>query len=667
MFYLQLILAGIATGAIYSLSGMGVVLTYKATGVFNFAHGAVAMFVAYILFQLARQWHWPIAIAGPVVVVVIGPAVGILLERVVFRPLQRIGATTSQKLVATLGVFTILEGIAYAVWTGETRQGPSITPTRPLVFPGGLRMGANQLAIVILVAAVSVLVWLLFRRTHLGTEIRAVVDRRELAELASVNANRVAAVSWAMGTTLAGLAGVLLAPSGLDPAGLTLLVIETFSIAVVARLTSLPVAVGAGIVILGVVQSLLTQVHLFGGSGAVGTAFEQLKPNLSVVVLFVFLMAYRRLDVVGEEAVALVRTYVPRPLGLRERNVWSGLVVVGLLVAPALLDPLTTMAYGQEMLALAIIFVSIVAITGLSGHITLGQAAFAGIGAFGSARLSNALHLPVIVGMIGGGLMAVVAGVIAGFPALRRKGLFLALTTLAFGLLIYNFVLQSTNFAGGYNGLQVRRPEMFSGQRAFYYFELACLGLSVLLARNLRSGRLGRILGAMRDSEGGASSLGVDLRAYKLFIFGASAFLAGIGGALLAQKSQSYSAFDFHPITASLVWFTVVVVTRVDASSGGVIGAVVFVMLDVVLKRPGISELVIGLAALFLGRLPGGNLLGLLAWARERVVAAVRRVGSLEPPDAVRAPVPPAVRRARPELAPSTYARRLLAGLGDPS
>jgi branched-chain amino acid transport system permease protein len=375
-------------------------------------------------------------------------------------------------------------------------------------------------------------------------------------------------------------------------------------------------------------------------------------------------------------------------LGLRERNVWTGLVVLGLLLAPAVLDPVTTMAYGQQMVALAIIFVSIVAITGLSGHITLGQAAFAGIGAFGSARLSNALHLPIVVGMVGGGLMAVVAGVIAGFPALRRKGLFLALTTLAFGLLIYNFVLQSTNFAGGYNGLQVRRPELFSGQRAFYYFELACLGLSVLLARNLRSGRLGRILGAMRDSEAGAASLGVDLRAYKLFIFGASAFLAGIGGALLAQKSQSYSAFDFHPITASLVWFTVVVVTRVDAISGGVVGAVVFVMLDVVLKRPGISLLVIGLAALFLGRLPGGNLLGLFAWARDRFVRTARTVASAGAAGTARARVPGSVARApsalgrasgarpdasvprgarRPDLVPSTYARRILAGLPDPS
>src|SRR5205807_868083 len=164
-FWLSLILAGIGTGCIYSLAGMGVVLTYKATGIFNFAHGAIAMIVAYVLWQLNSEWHVSLAIAAPLTVLVAGPGIGLLLERIVFR------------------------------------------------------------------------------YTHLGTEIRAVVDRRELSELAAINANRVAALSWAMGAGLAGLTGVLLAPDGLDPVRLTLLVIETFSIAVVARLVSIPMAV----------------------------------------------------------------------------------------------------------------------------------------------------------------------------------------------------------------------------------------------------------------------------------------------------------------------------------------------------------------------------------------------------------------------------------------
>src|SRR5947209_19684641 len=112
MFYVQLILAGIATGAIYSLAGMGVVLTYKGTGVFNFAHGAVAMVVAYCFWEMRTGWGWPLIVATPLAIIV-GALIGLILERVVFRPLQRSGAGLSEKLVATLGIFTLLLGLAY--------------------------------------------------------------------------------------------------------------------------------------------------------------------------------------------------------------------------------------------------------------------------------------------------------------------------------------------------------------------------------------------------------------------------------------------------------------------------------------------------------------------------------------------------------------------------
>src|SRR5207302_9241900 len=114
------------TGCIYSLAGMGVVLTYKATGVFNFAHGAVAMIVAYCLWQLASVWHVPLIPAAIIALVVVGPGIGLLLERVVFRPLERRGAGQTEKLVATLGIFLGLLGLAYAVWTGTVRQSPAL-------------------------------------------------------------------------------------------------------------------------------------------------------------------------------------------------------------------------------------------------------------------------------------------------------------------------------------------------------------------------------------------------------------------------------------------------------------------------------------------------------------------------------------------------------------
>src|SRR5437764_2192448 len=359
MFYVQLVLAGIATGAIYSLAGMGVVLTYKVTGVFNFAHGAVAMIVAYSFWQLRAGWSLPLWLAVPVALIGVGGGLGFVLERFVFRPLDREGARTSEKLVATLGVFTLLLGAAYAIWTGKLRQGPRLFSNRPIMLGAGLRIGTDQLVIVGIVVAISAAVWFLCRRTQLGTEIRAVVDRRTLAELTAVRADRVAGLSWALGCVFAGLTGMLLATNGLDPVGLTLLVIETFSIAVVARLTSLPIAVGAGILILGVAQSLLTSAHVFHGRGAIGSALEQLKPNLSVAVLFAALLLYRRLDVVGEDDAP------PLPRGSRFRlsehpalAAWTyGGAGAALLVLPFALS-LSTFSYGQRMLALTIVFPS---------------------------------------------------------------------------------------------------------------------------------------------------------------------------------------------------------------------------------------------------------------------------------------------------------------------
>src|SRR5205807_4809140 len=223
-----------------------------------------------------------------------------------------------------------------------------------------------------------------------------------------------------------------------------------------------------------------------------------------------------------------------------------------------------------------------------SGHITLGQAAFAGLGSFVTVRVSNEFGIPVVFAMVIGASVAVLAGFIAGHPALKRRGLFLGLTTLTIGVLAYTLVFNSDVFAGGTKGLDVHRPSLFGwsldGDWAFYWFELFWVGAMMLLARNLRSGRLGRVLAAMRDSETAARSVGIDLRAYKLFVFGVSAFIAGIGGALLSQQARAFSPnTQFEPISSSLLWFIAVIVAGVGSLGGAVLGASILVLLGPVL------------------------------------------------------------------------------------
>ena len=689
LFWVQVLITGIALGCIYSLAGMGLVLTYKATGVFNFAHGAIAMIVAYVMWQTRSGWHWPLFAAALFSIGIVGPGIGLLLERVVFRPLQRRGATTSERLVATLGVFLVCLGLAYTIWTGKIRQEPRIFSNRALVLPFSLTIGLDQLAVVIIVGLVSGGLYLLFRFSHIGTQIRAVVDRPQLAELASINANRVAALSWAMGCGLAGLTGVLLAAqTGLDPFHLTLLVIETFSIAVVARLTSLPVAVAAGVLVLGIGNAVLAQydptlvpfihVHL---PGALVTSINSLKPYLSVVLLFGALLVLRNLDEPAELAGSGHTGFVSKAIGGRSSKSGSTRAAIAAVAAAGILLPLfltdVTIARGQTTLALIVVFISVVCTTGFCGYITLGQAGFAGFGAFVTARVVSGLHFPIVIAMVCGGFGALGLGILAGYPALKRRGLFLGLTSLGMGLLVYDFVFNNDAFKA--RGLAAPRPSILGlslrGDHAFYWFELACVGLMLLLARNLRSGRLGRILGAMRDSELAAQSIGIDLRRYKLAVFATSAFIAGIGGSLLAEQTGVFSADNFDPIT-SLLWFTVVIVAGVGWLEGAILGGVVYELLDIVFPGHNSSTLIIAIGALFIGYLPGGSLVGLgrrigrLAavpsglmgeFQRSRPQpAAVPRSGSrLRTPAIVpRHPLAPIV--PPPDLTPSARARQLL-------
>ncbi|HET6811660.1 MAG TPA: ABC transporter permease [Acidimicrobiales bacterium] len=687
--WLQLVVAGIAAGAIYSLAGMGVVLTYRATGVFNFAYGAIAVLVAYVVWQLNAQWHVPLGIAAPLGVIVVGPGLGLLIERFVFRPLERRGASQAERLVAILAVFLLLLGLMYAVWTGLVRQNaPDIVSNRALNLGAGIRIGEDQLTVVFLVAAISVLVWLMFGRTRLGLEIRAVVDRRELSELAAINSNRVSAMAWAIGCGFAGLTGVLLAPLFyLDPFHLTLLVIfETFSVAVVARLVSMPAAAVTGIA-LGVASSLLTHFNPRVVPVAhwhlptwITYVVGQIEQNLSAVLLLVALVVLRHLDE-SESATTVARAVtrvglVASGLGGRARAARRPILIgaaaaVGALVLPWLLT-VGTIGYGQVMLALIVVFTSIVCITGFCGYITLGQAGFAGIGAFVAAEAASAAHVPVILAMLLAGLAAMVLGVLTGFPVLNRRGLLLGLMTLSMSLLVYSLVFTDDLVVGG-GSIALSRPSLFGwsfdGDHAFYYFELVWVAVMLLLARNLRRGRLGRILAAMRDSETAARAVGVDLRRYKLFIFAVSAFIAGIGGAMIAEQTRLFNGLYFDPLQTSLTWFVVVVVAGVGSLGGAVVGAVLYEMLQAALHKFGVSDILFAVLALLLysGVIPGRSLTGLARRVAEigavpktalRALARAQRAQSRRPT----APGTAAAASGVPQPQPSEFARRLMAG-----
>jgi branched-chain amino acid transport system permease protein len=650
-------LLGIIFGGIYALSATGIVLTYTATGVFNIAHFAVALLAGYLAWELNAVLGWPLLLTVPIVLVLCGPVLGLVLERLVFRPLQVRAASSAEKLVAALGVTVVLLAAVDLVWGPGVKGGadqpvPRLFPVRPFRL-GSLRFDTEQVGVVLTILVVAGGLYMLLRRTFLGTTIRAVVDRRELAELAGIDANRVSQVAWALGCTLGALTGLLIAPPVLEPDRIIILGIETFSVAVVARLRSIPVALAFGFLVMGMGRGILDGWAPFGsGHGNLPALYDQVVLNLSSVVLFGALVWFKRLDEVGAGSGSglggVVRSAGP---GVVRRG-QVALALVAALLVPAVLTG-SDLREAHHFLALVVIFASIVAITGFSGHVTLGQASIAGLGAFATGRLTAELDWPVLAAMVPGIAIATVAGLAAGYPALKRKGLFLGLTTLGLALIVYQFVFnaQIPVIAGGPGMLQIRRPALFGidlgTDTAFWYYELVLVVLVLALVHNLRRGPLGRVLAAMRDSEPATSSVGIDLRASKLFVFGVSSAVAGLGGVLLAQADQNFDATTFYPIFG-LFWFTAVVVCGPASLRGAVLAAAFYVAVPHVTGQDVQSAVgVFGIGALLLGRLPGGLVpqLQRLPDAATRALGRLWRRPEVEPP---------------PTLVPTTFARRLL-------
>jgi branched-chain amino acid transport system permease protein len=673
MFYVQVAILGVVFGCLYALSATGIVITYQATGVFNIAHFAIALLAGYVGWELSGVWGVPLVLTIPIVLVVCGPLLGLVLERVVFRPLQARGANSSERLVAALGVSVVVLALINVIW-GPGVQGtpkqpvPRIFGTTPFRI-GTLRFDTEQVGMFVTVLVIAFLLYLLFQRTFLGTSIRAVVDRRELAELAAIDTNRVSQVAWILGCSLAALTGLIVPQGYLEPTRIIFFGIETFSVAVVARLTSIRTALLFGFLVMGLGRALLDSVHPFGTSGDWSDTYTAIVLNLSSIVLFGALVLYRRLDEVGETGTASGPGLAAGRFGRRAvgpiQVAFAGLVAVAAVTAPSILGR-DDLRLAQTTLALIVIFVSIVCITGFSGHLTLGQASIAGLGAFFTARATNGLglgvgsfhvtlHLPVLLAMVVGAIASMLGGLVAGYPALRRKGLYLGLTTLGLALIIDRFVFNTRLFLGPPGSLTVRRPDLFGlhlgGDTSFYFYELVLVVLMLLTARNLRSGRLGRVMAAMRDSETGAQSVGIQLRRAKLFVFGVSSAMAGVGGAMLTQANENWDVTTFNPVLG-LFWFTAVLVCGVASIWGGVLAAVLYVVIPHVLDADVQSAVgIFGIGAIFLGQLPGG-----LVAQGSRLTSAAKRMAVREYQELRRpAPAPP------PAPVPTAFAERVLA------
>ncbi|WP_314617224.1 ABC transporter permease subunit [Streptomyces stackebrandtii] len=571
----ELTLAGLAVGSAAALTGIGLIVTYRATGVLNLAHGAVAMICAYVLRQLVVVWGWPLPLGALVTLLVVAPGLGLILDRGVFRPLALLGSNPAQTLVASIGVFVLLVGGAALLWGGGARDDAPV-----LLGDDPWTQLAAVVALACLVAAVT-------RWTRFGRELRAVVDNRPLAVLSGVDADRVAAAGWAFGSFTAGLTGVLLAPYvRLDPYGMPLLVVEVIAVAVIARMRSLPVAVAAAIAI-GVAQAQLTRLHPEGWAGPL---VQALGANLFVVALLVAALVLPGVGGKGRDALP------PPPRASRVPTpVW---LVTGILLLLPLGFAGSDLHTAVQVPALAVILLSLVVVAGRGGQIALGQAAYAGLGALLTALLATA-GVPTLLALGLAVPMVAVVGLVTAWPAIRRHGLALALATLATGVAVSRFVLTQPYATAG---LSLGRPAGFTDDRAYYALELLLLAGCLALVAALRRGRTGRALAALRDHEPGAEASGVPVPALKLLAFVLGAALAALGGGLLGMGLRAFDPEAYDPIRG-LLWFAAVLVLGADSLLTPLAAAALLITLDAG-PQAGTAAALIGLLATQTGRLP---------------------------------------------------------------
>ena len=581
-FTYDLTLAGLSVGSAAALTGIGLIVTYRATGVLNFAHGAVAMVCAYVLRQCVVGWGWPLWLGAVVTLLFLAPGIGVLLERFVFRPLSVLGGDPAQTLVASIGVFVLLVGGAALLWgQGARDDAPELVSADPW----------GQLAVVLVLATG---VGAVIRWTRFGRELRAVVDDRQLAVLGGVDADRVAAAGWAFGSFTAGLTGVLLAPYvRLDPYGLPLLVMEVVAVAVAARMRSLPVAVVVALGI-GVGQSQLTRLHPAGWRGQF---VQAVGANLFVVAL---LAAALVLPGLGS------RDALPRTATARVATPPGAWIVAGVLFLLPLGFAGSDLHTSVQVPALGVVLLSLVVVTGRGGQLALGQAAYAGLGALFTALLAAGRfpllpRLPELAALALAVLLVAPLGLLTGWPAISRHGLSLALATFAVGVGVSRFV-----FAQPYatSGLSLARPSGFDGDRAYYVLELALLAAALLATHALRRGRTGRALAALRDHEQGASAAGVQVPSLKLLAFVAGAALAALGGGMLGMGVRALDPSAYDPVRG-LLWFAAVVVLGADSTLGALAAAALLVGLDAG-ARGGVAAALVGVLAVGVGRFPGG-------------------------------------------------------------
>ena len=582
--FLRYTVLGLVTGGVYGIAASGLVVTYTTSGIFNFAHGATAMLGAFLYWQLRFGWNWPAPIALLVVLGVAAPLLGTALHVVIMRGLR--GTAEVTRIVVPVSV--MLGFLALSTWVWNP------TPSQPRIFSKffgasktvtlvGIRITYHEILALLLAVVIALALRYLFFRTRSGVAMRAVVDDPALLELNGGRPERLATLSWALGAMLAALAGILITPiqgGAMSSRALTLLVIDAFAAAMFGRLRSLP-RVFAGAVVLGLANNYF--VEFVRTDKWTWTA--NIRSSIPMILLFVVLLFLPQ-DRLRGATVMRSRERFRLP-SLRTAVIGAVALVVVMWLLRGIMAPtaINSMAFGMT---LAVIALSLVLLTGYAGEINLAAVSFGAIGTiivfhFGITGRGFEART-TIWGYLLAAVFCAFVGALVALPALRLRGLYLALATMAFGVLVSNMVLREigprTLFGRKFSifpsgTLTVPKPKFgpfdFNSMPTFLMFVtvlFAVIGVGLIAFRH---SNYGRRVAALKDSPAAAATLGMNVVKLKLLVFMLSAAIAGVGGALMSAQLGSVD-IDRFDIFISLSLLMLVVVGGIGYVSGALFG-----------------------------------------------------------------------------------------------
>lgn len=587
--HLAFLVLGLGNGAVFAALGLALVMTFKSSGVVNFATGAVALYAAYT-YAFLRQGEllnpipgFPTTISlgsdvgvavALLISVVIAAILGVILYLLVFRPMRT--APALAKAVAAIGLMLVIQALI-ALRVGEDT--PSVGPIFKVeTFKiGSSTVPTDRLLLAVVIVGLAICAGLVLRYTRFGVATEAAAESEKGALVTGLSPDRIAIANWALSSATAGLGGVLIAPIvPLNPVAYTMFIVPALAAALVGNFTAISVTVGAGLVI-GMLQSEATKLQ---------TTWDWM-PDAGVaeavpLILIIGFLLVRGQPLPGRGAVIrqdLGRS--PRPQHLLVPGITGVVVAVIALLTTSgslRLAVIATMIYG-------IIALSQVVVTGYAGQVSLAQLTLAGVGAYALSRLTEDLNLPFPIAPLLAACAATVTGVIVGLPALRVRGLPLMVATLALAVFCEAFWFRNPSLNGGLQGAPVDAPSIFGidlgiGAGEGYprlAFGILCLVVLTVVAYGvaaLRRSGLGASMLAVRANERSAAAAGINVGVTKLIAFAIASFLAGLGGALLAYQ-QTLATAGTYAVFAGIGLFAVTYVAGVTSISGAILAGVI--------------------------------------------------------------------------------------------